>query len=74
METFDHRSSTFHGTADLIVPYDSVPEVGRMMRDGAVRNGCSPVSEVTFEQGDTSCETWPGCDDEVQVSLAHTLP
>jgi polyhydroxybutyrate depolymerase len=59
----------FHGTSDLIVPYDSVPEVGQMMRDWAVRNGCSPVSEVTFEQGDTSCERWPGCDGDVEVSL-----
>jgi polyhydroxybutyrate depolymerase len=59
----------FHGTADLIVPYDSVPEVGQMMQDWAARNGCSPTSEVTFAQGDTTCETWPGCDDGVEVSL-----
>jgi polyhydroxybutyrate depolymerase len=59
----------FHGTSDLIVPYDGVPEVGQMMQDWAVRNGCSPVSEITFEQGDTTCERWPGCDDDVEVSL-----
>jgi polyhydroxybutyrate depolymerase len=40
-----------------------------MMQDWAVRNGCSPVSEVTFAQGDTTCETWPGCDGDVEVSL-----
>jgi polyhydroxybutyrate depolymerase len=56
----------FHGTADLIVPYDGVPE---MMQLWAARNGCSPDSEVTFAQGDTTCETWPGCDDDVEVSL-----
>jgi polyhydroxybutyrate depolymerase len=59
----------FHGTSDLIVPYDSVPEVGQMMRDWAARNGCSSVSEVTFAQGDTTCETWPGCNGDVVVSL-----
>jgi polyhydroxybutyrate depolymerase len=59
----------FHGTADVIVPYDQIPAADQMMADWAARNGCSPTSEVTFAQGDTSCETWPGCDDGVEVSL-----
>jgi polyhydroxybutyrate depolymerase len=56
----------FHGDADLIVGYSGVPE---MMAAWAERNGCSPTSETTFEQGDMYCETWPGCDAGVEVSL-----
>lgn len=55
-----------HGTSDLIVGYNGVPE---MMAAWADRNGCSPTSETTFEQGDMVCETWPGCDAGVEVSL-----
>lgn len=56
----------FHGTSDLIVGYDGVPE---MMAAWADRNGCEPTTEVIFEQGDMRCETWPGCDAGVAVSL-----
>jgi polyhydroxybutyrate depolymerase len=63
----------FHGTSDLIVSYDGAgfgfPAVEPMMQDWAVRNGCSPLSEVTFDQGDVVCRTWPGCDAGVEVSL-----
>jgi polyhydroxybutyrate depolymerase len=55
----------FHGTADNIVGFAPVPA---MMADWAARNGCSAVSETTFEQGDMHCETWPGCDAGVEVS------
>jgi len=56
----------FHGSADLIVGYSGVPE---LMAAWADRNGCSPTAEITFEQGDMLCQTWPGCDADVEVSL-----
>lgn len=59
----------FHGTADTIVGYDAIPPVVPMMEAWADRNGCSPVSEITFDQGDLRCETWPGCDAGVEVTL-----
>lgn len=59
----------FHGTADTIVAYDGFPAVPQMMAAWAARNGCSAVSEITFDQGDMLCETWPGCDAGVEVSL-----
>jgi polyhydroxybutyrate depolymerase len=63
----------FHGTADLIVSYEGsgpgYPPVVPMMQDWAARNGCSPVSEISFAEGDVVCVTWPGCDEDVEVSL-----
>ena len=59
----------FHGTADTIVGYDGFPPVVPMMEAWASRNGCSPVPEVVFDQGDIQCETWPGCDAGVEVTL-----
>jgi polyhydroxybutyrate depolymerase len=63
----------FHGTSDLIVSYNGsgpgYPPVYPMMEDWAARNGCSPVSEVIFMEAEVLCETWPGCDDDVEVTL-----
>lgn len=63
----------FHGTGDLIVPYGGggpgYPPVDEMMSDWAARNGCEPQSQVVLTQGDAVCETWPGCDDDVEVTL-----
>ncbi len=63
----------FHGTGDNIVPYDGIgpgyPNVRTMMEGWADRNGCAPVPNVTHEQGDSTCETWIACDDEVDVTL-----
>ncbi len=63
----------FHGTADTIVRYDGYgpgfPAVEGMMADWASRNGCAPVPEVTHEQGDALCQTWIGCEDDVEVTL-----
>ncbi len=59
----------FHGTSDGIVAYDGIPQVPAMMQAWAARNGCSAVSETTFDAGDMHCETWPGCDAGVEVSL-----
>jgi polyhydroxybutyrate depolymerase len=63
----------FHGTSDYIVSYDGYgpgyPPVYSMMEDWAARNGCSAVSEVIFQEAEVLCETWPGCDDDVEVTL-----
>ena len=63
----------FHGTADAIVQYGGAgpgyPAVEPMMAAWAQRNGCAPVPEVSHEQGDSLCETWIGCDDDVEVTL-----
>ncbi|MCX4247760.1 extracellular catalytic domain type 1 short-chain-length polyhydroxyalkanoate depolymerase [Paraliomyxa miuraensis] len=59
----------YHGTADTIVQYDGFPNVPDMMAAWAARNGCAAVAETTFDQGDTLCRTWPGCDGGVEVSL-----
>lgn len=63
----------FHGTADSIVRYDGYgpgfPPVEDMMDDWAARNGCASVPNVSLEQGDARCETWVGCDDDVEVTL-----
>lgn len=59
----------FHGTADTIVGYESFPSVVPMMEAWAARNGCEPAPQVTFDQGDVVCQTWPGCDAGVEVTL-----
>lgn len=63
----------FHGTADAIVRYDGAgpgyPPVEDMMDDWAARNGCAPVPNVSHQQGDALCETFPGCDGDVEVTL-----
>lgn len=64
----------FHGTADGLVPYDGggitgTPSVSETMSGWAERNGCDPTPELTFEQGDVHCETWPGCSEGVEVTL-----
>lgn len=63
----------FHGTSDSIVPYGGTglgfPAVPQMMSDWAGRNNCGDVPNVSFEQGDMRCETWPACEDDVEVTL-----
>jgi polyhydroxybutyrate depolymerase len=63
----------FHGTGDVIVPYDGkgtgYPPVPEMMAGWAARDGCDADSVEVFAEGDTRCETWPGCADEVEVTL-----
>lgn len=63
----------FHGTADTIVSYDGIgpgfPGAQDMMEGWAERNGCAPVPNVTHQQGDSTCETWTACDDDVEVTL-----
>jgi len=67
----------FHGTGDTTVSYDWVAGT---MSGWVTRNGCDATSEVTFENGDSVCETWSGCDGGVDVVLCsvdgggHTWP
>ncbi|MCR9163659.1 MAG: alpha/beta hydrolase family esterase [Nannocystaceae bacterium] len=63
----------FHGTEDTLVPYEGnaagYPGVEASLQGWADRNGCEPVSTVTFEMDDVSCQTWDACDDEATVTL-----
>jgi polyhydroxybutyrate depolymerase len=64
--------SNFHGTADLIVPYNggfsggaSVPDT---INGWITRNGCT-TTVTTFDQGDALCETHGECDAGADVML-----
>lgn len=64
----------FHGTADLNVAYDGRPWLGVLgaretMEIWADRNGCESEPVVTWQEDDVTCETWPGCDADVEVTL-----
>jgi polyhydroxybutyrate depolymerase len=61
----------FHGTSDLIVAYDGgiFPSVADTMSFWVDHNGCGAEPEVTFQMGDTTCETWSGCTDGADVVL-----
>lgn len=63
----------FHGTSDLLVPYNGgsfgFPGVEETMMGWATRNGCDPTSMETYSMGDTTCQTWSGCDEGVLVTL-----
>ncbi|RMH39982.1 MAG: hypothetical protein D6689_15130 [Deltaproteobacteria bacterium] len=67
----------FHGTADTLVPYD---QVAATIAGWVDRNGCAGTSTVTYANGDSTCETWSGCDQGVEVVLCtvdgggHTWP
>jgi polyhydroxybutyrate depolymerase len=63
-----------HGTEDPLVAYEGnaaigYPPVVETMEGWAERNGCEGAPEVTFEQDDVRCETWPGCDADAEVTL-----
>ncbi len=75
----------FHGTADIVVPYNGSTLLGfssveQTIDHWAFRNNCSQDSTVTFHNGDTTCETRSGCDDNgpvTQCTIAlggHTWP
>lgn len=64
----------FHGTADFNVAYDGRPWLGapgvrEVMEDWAARNGCDPDPVVTSQVDDVTCETWPSCDGDAEVTL-----
>jgi polyhydroxybutyrate depolymerase len=63
----------FHGTSDLLVPYDGggatgSPSVDETIDFWTAHNGCASGPEVTFMQGDTTCETWSDCTDGAEVT------
>ena len=64
--------SSFHGTADLVVPYNGGFSGGASVPDTiagwVARNGCTTTA-TTFDQGDASCETHGGCDAGADVVL-----
>jgi polyhydroxybutyrate depolymerase len=85
----------FHGTGDECAPYDGGPsgcESG-IAGEGRVfvsaqesvdiwreKNNCPAAADVTYENGEVTCETWGPCDAESEVVLCtvagggHTWP
>jgi len=64
----------FHGTDDFNVAYDGRPWLGvpgprDAMAHWAAHNGCAVDPVVTLELDDVTCETWPGCSNEAEVTL-----
>jgi len=63
----------FHGTDDLVVPYDGsrpgYPSVPDTHDAWAARNGCTDEPSVTFENNTVTCETYDECDGGVEVTL-----
>ena len=75
----------FHGTDDMLVPWDGDPAAGfpsvlDSTAGWVLRDGCDPMSSITFMNGDSICETWSGCDGGAEVVLCtvtgggHTWP
>jgi len=75
----------FHGTADLVVPYDgnlteSLPPIVETTTAWAVRNGCSDTTTEVFANGDSVCEAFDDCPTGGNVTLCtvdqggHTWP
>jgi len=59
----------FHGRADDVAPYATVPgPIAEWRR----LNGCEGAPEVTYDEGDTVCETYADCDDGVEVTLCSS--
>jgi len=81
----------FHGTDDPLVPYEggtpvlhdlgaglifrSVPET---MDHWAAHNGCAPDEAVFYEEGDSECVEWTGCEAPTRLCTVegggHTWP
>ncbi len=62
----------FHGTGDLIVPYQGfagIASVRDTMAGWVRRDGCGTSSQPTFSRGEVSCEAWTGCRAGAQVQL-----
>jgi polyhydroxybutyrate depolymerase len=75
----------FHGTADTVVPYlgnpvESFASVPDTWKGWAMRGGCSDAPKVTFQLGDSSCQTYAQCQGGAEVTLCtvvnggHTWP
>jgi len=75
----------FHGTADTLVPYDGnasmgFPAVLDTFHGWATRDGCTGEPSVTFQKGDSTCQTYATCAGGAEVTLCtvtdggHTWP
>lgn len=58
----------FHGTADTIVGYNSVPSVDATFKGWAQRDGCTDTPAETFHNGTVSCVTYAKCAGGVKVT------
>jgi polyhydroxybutyrate depolymerase len=56
-----------HGTEDTLVDYDNL--VVPTMEAWVAINGCNATPTQTFAMGDSVCDTYDGCDDDVEVIL-----
>ncbi len=64
----------FHGTADALVPYNgdtalNFPPVLDTYQGWVTRNGCDTTSVETFNNVDSTCQTWSGCSAGADVTL-----
>jgi polyhydroxybutyrate depolymerase len=77
----------FHGTGDLLVPYEGgfnpisgsyIPPVYGMIETVAEMNGCSRDTDVVYEKGDVTCIEFEGCEATVKLCIVeeggHTWP
>jgi polyhydroxybutyrate depolymerase len=75
----------FHGTADMLVPYDGNAQMGfasvpDTWHGWGTRNKCTDMPSVTFMMADSTCQTYKQCDGGVEVTLCtvqnggHTWP
>jgi len=56
----------FNGTGDPVVPYAIS---GPTVEQWRGIDGCGDTSAITYERGDSSCETWDECADGTAVEL-----
>jgi polyhydroxybutyrate depolymerase len=56
----------FHGTADVIVPYEGnilrdEPDIALWLQDWATRDGCTKGPITVYNQGDVTGQAWSDC-------------
>jgi len=75
----------FHGTADMLVPYNGNPNMGfpsvpDTFAAWGMRDGCIDQPSMTYQKADSSCQTYKQCTGGVEVTLCtvqnggHTWP
>lgn len=71
---------SFHGTADLLEPYDGDPSATATFDGWATRDMCTDASSVTYQNGDVTCRSHVACAAGTEVTLCtiqdggHTWP
>jgi polyhydroxybutyrate depolymerase len=61
----------FHGTDDWVVSYEPTsyyPGFRETLAGWAERNGCGTATRITYERGDSICETFDDCPEGVDVT------